>query len=198
MNRKLKYSFSILACLGTCSIFIFVGYQYFSENEKELNEKIENNISKVAKPIQNNNTTDESVKIEEDKINSSTKMVYEYHFKEDGAIEKNYEMPPYFLIGLTKEGLEEKFVDWKIINFSNKEVIMKKDIEGKSTQHYVIGVQDGFVAIFYENDINGSNLKDITDMPISALSEEEQERLHNGIPIAGEKKLIQALEDYGS
>lgn len=132
------------------------------------------------------------------KITPSTKIVYEYYYEDDGKTQIFEEEPPYFLIDETEEHLRKAFVNWEIVSFDETEVVMRKSIEGRSNQHYTVGERGGYVAVFYKKEINGDNLKEITNMPVSALPVEEQERLEKGIDVSGENELHKILEDYGS
>ena len=83
-------------------------------------------------------------------------------------------------------------------SFSEKEVVLQKVIEGESTQHYIIGEYDGYIAVFYEKEINGTKLKELTDIPLESLTEEEQEQIKKGIKITGKEELMKFLESYDS
>ena len=118
----------------------------------------------------------------EEKITPSTKMVYRYNFADDGVTEEVEEEPSYFLIDLTLSDLLKYYSTWDIVSFSSKEVVMEKTIYGPSMQRYVVGV----------------NLKEITSIPVDALSEEERLRLTQGIKVIGKDSLARVLEDYSS
>ena len=169
---------------------MYVGYKMYDDNQIiEYKAEVKNDFLQDETPVNN---------IKTEKISSSTKMVYEYVYKGDNITEIVEDVPPYFLIDLTRTDLENNFKDWQIKSFSNTEVVLQKAIEGESTQHYIIGEYDGFIAVFYEKEINGTNLKDITDIPLESLSEEEQQQIKNGIKITGKAELIKFLENYTS
>ncbi len=132
------------------------------------------------------------------KITPTTNMVYTYLYKQDGNKETTEEFPPYFLIGLTEEELSDTFSGWDILKFSEEEILMQKTVEGKSNQYYVIGIENGYVAVFYETPINGERLKEVTDTPIDALSNDELRRLKAGVYVSGNEQLYLALQDYCS
>lgn len=134
----------------------------------------------------------------EEKITPSTKMVYRYNFADDGVTEEVEEEPSYFLIDLTLSDLLKYYSTWDIVSFSSKEVVMEKTIYGPSMQRYVVGEKDGYIAVFYEQEQNGVNLKEITSIPVDALSEEERLRLTQGIKVIGKDSLARVLEDYSS
>ena len=52
--------------------------------------------------------------------------------------------------------------------------------------------------IFYEKEINGTNLKEITNTPLESLPIEEQEKIKKGIKITGKEELMRFLVSYGS
>jgi hypothetical protein len=192
-NNIIKYILVVLSCVSVAFGSIYISYKSIKDKSSINNLNLDANIGNVLPPIDN-----KVVPVEDVRIFSTTDMIYEYHYIDDGEIVRNNEKPPYFLMGLSKEELEHKFIDWEIIKFTKKEVVMKKYIEGKSEKHYIIGTKDGFVAVFYENEINGSTLKEITGTLVNTLHNEEQDRLREGIVISGDEKLIKALEDYGS
>lgn len=132
------------------------------------------------------------------RITPSTKLVYEYYYEGDGQTKREEEVPPYFLLDMTREDIEEKYPDWQLKSFSNSEVVMRKNIAGKIKERYIIGEYDGYVAVFFEQPVDGVSLRELTDTPISSLTEEEQTKLKIGISILGEEALINAMENYES
>ncbi|HOA82183.1 MAG TPA: BofC C-terminal domain-containing protein, partial [Defluviitaleaceae bacterium] len=63
---------------------------------------------------------------------------------------------------------------------------------------YVLGVHDGFVAIFYNNEEDVTKVKEVTETPIPSLPPEERNKLEKGIKVYSEDELIRMLEDYTS
>jgi hypothetical protein len=64
---------------------------------------------------------------------------------------------------------------------------------------FIVAVQDDFITIFYApNDKEGIRVKEVTNIPVSPLPREEQERLTRGILVSSEEELWRLLEDYGS
>ena len=75
---------------------------------------------------------------------------------------------------------------------------MQKTVIGSSNQRYVIGEKEGYVAVFYEEEQQGISLKEVTDIPIDGLSEDEKLRLGEGIKVLGKEALDRTLENYSS
>lgn len=169
-----------------CFVSAALGYGVCRKKYREeiINEKIEADVVVSSTGLQ--------------KINPSTKMVYEYYYPEDEVTEIYEDSPPYFLIDYTLEDLKRLYSNWTIVSFSDKEVVMKKQISGPSSQRYIIGEEDGYIAVFYDLENNERILKEITDKPVSALPETEQGEIKTGIKVTGNERLYRVLENYTS
>ncbi len=143
---------------------------------------------------------EESISVATDtaRITPSTKMVYEYYYTEDGVTQTLEDVPPYFLLDMTLEDMKKVYTDWQIVSFSSKEVVMRKTVEAKSNEQYIIGEKDGYIAVFYKEPQHGVILHEMTNTPLSSLPIEERERLLNGIDVTGDENLARILSDYTS
>lgn len=179
------------------SLCIYIGYNLYDPiNGNKIEESYIKNAETDLNILQNKSNLVSNIKIP--KITPSTKMIYEYLYKDDKITETIEDVPPYFLIDLTREDIEKSFDEWQVKSFSEKEVVLQKIMEGKSTKHYIIGEYDGYLAVFYEKEINGTRLKEITDTPIESLSIKEKNEIKNGIKIKGDDELIHYLENFES
>ncbi len=195
------------------SIFLGLAGFYATEKyfEKELHFENANENGILSKKFDNQEenlgqSLKETEKKEEDvletstaqKILPTTKIVYEYYYLDDNIIQKEEGVPLHFLLGLTFNDLKELYPDWSILSFSEKEVVMRKTVNEESDQHYIVGQKDGYITIFYEEEKDGTNIHEITNIPIDGLSETEKVLLNDGIYVTGEENLARILEDYGS
>ena len=183
--KKINYVFLLAIILFFIAEIFFV-----SSNGKKKYDSNVNLSNKIYMP--------QEVATSSAIILPSTQIVYNYYYEEDGCVESTSEYAPHFLIGMKENELKNIFDDWQIKSFSKEKVIMQKNISGLSNQHFIIGIKDGYVAVFYQNEVDGSNLKEITNTPISSLTVEDRKRLESGIKISGEDKLIAILQDYES
>lgn len=128
-------------------------------------------------------------------ISPSTLMIYEFYSTETGDYRRVLEAPPQTLLGKTAEELSIMFADWQIISFDGAQVVLRQNptIEYRN---YIIGVHEGYIAVFYDNE--NYAIKELTNRPISALAEDEQKRLKEGIRVVGNEELMRALEDFSS
>lgn len=205
-----------LACLFVGAISLYAGFEIISNKNISDNLRLTNNIQSGISVKDKSLEIDKNKDINKDfkidilegnktdvlennfKIYKSTIIVYEYYNISTGKMEVEEEEPPYFMIGFTEEELKSTFRDWLLISFNSERVVMRKNIQDKKINTYVVGVQQGYVAIFTREPENKTTLKELTEIPVSALPIEEQQRLLNGIEIVGEDKLYKILEDYGS
>ncbi len=157
------------------------------EAEKQQEEEPQSSMTEEAKTVSS-----------EQRINPSTKIVYQYYYPEREVTEEQVDSPPYFLLDMTLSDMVKYYDNWTIVSFSDKEVVMKKTIYEKDEQRYIIGEKDGYIAVYYEKEVNGSDIYEITDTPLASLSHAEQVRINDGIPVQGEENLARVLEDYSS
>ena len=136
-----------------------------------------------------------SPKAHEAVIFPSTLMIYEFYSAETGDYRRVLEAPPQTLLGKTAEELSTMFVDWQIVSFDSTRVVLRQN-PAVEHRNYIIGVHEGYIAVFY--DTENYAIKELTNRPISALSEDEQIRLKEGIRVVGNEELMRALEDFSS
>ena len=131
-------------------------------------------------------------------ISEKTKMIYQYFYSKDKVTKEHAEMAPVFLQGLHLEELQSVYRDWQVVLFSPEKVILRCKIDGLSSEIYILGESEGFLAVFYEDAQKGIHLKEKTSLPISTLPEVEAKEIENGVRIVGEENLAKILADYTS
>lgn len=131
-------------------------------------------------------------------IRANTKMIYQYFYSKDRVIKEQIEQAPVFLQGLDMEQLKSVYSGWQIMFFSPEKVILRCKIEGLSSETYILGESDGFLAVFYEDTQKNIHLKEKTELPLSALPEGEVMQLREGIRVTGEENLAKLLSDFMS
>ena len=149
--RNINYNYSILWLVFTLSVifvFFLVGVNKHLEKNVLDYTQTQNKIYKAG---------DHKKAVPTETVNSSTKITYKYRYQEDNITETMTEMAPKFLIGLNEQDLKNTFSssEWHLNKFSPEEIILQKNLPGKSNQHYIIGIKDGYVAVFYQKKING-------------------------------------------
>lgn len=139
-----------------------------------------------------------SVLGEKKRIHAGTKMIYQYFYTQDRVTKKHIELAPEFLQGLDLEQLKSIYTGWQIVFFSPDKVILRCSIDGLSDEIYVLGEDEGFLAVFYEDEKKNLCLKERTELPLSALPEGEARQLREGMRVIGEENLARVLADFMS
>ncbi|MDR1541843.1 MAG: BofC C-terminal domain-containing protein [Clostridiales bacterium] len=200
---KIKKYVLIVTCVGiaVCGLGLFIGYQMFSPPDKggaSPNPATRSAVQTSPPPSESAAAIAPTPTPDPIRIRPETKIIYEYYYQGDEKIESSTENPPYFLLNMTQEKLQEQFFDWKVIEFSESRVVLRKTMPGSSAKRYILGVKDQYVAVYSESASGIVTLKEITGMPVESLSPEEQKKLNEGIKVIGDDKLAKVLEDYGS
>lgn len=130
------------------------------------------------------------------RINADTELIYQYFYTEDKITKEQTEPSPQFLQGLNLEELQSIYNGWQIISFSEEKVILRSQINGRSDEAYILGENDGYLAVFYEDAEKNIHLQERTDMPLSALSADDAMQIRAGLRILGEENLAKVLSDY--
>ncbi len=132
------------------------------------------------------------------RITADTRMVYQYFYTEDMITKEQAEPSPLFLQGLNMKELQSVYNGWQIVSFSDEKVILRSQINGRSDETYIIGEDDGYLAVFYEDAEKNICLQERTDTPLSALSADDAMQIREGLRVLGEENLAKLLSDYMS
>lgn len=169
-------------------ILIFaVGYIFYDIGYKVYNPKYE-----YIK--ENNDKSIEVLKSDDNIITNNTKMIYRYYYKNEDKVQVMEDLPPYFLIGLNKDTIQSYMKDWEVLSFSKEEVVLQKVIKTTSIKKYMTGIKNNMVAIFNED----GTLKEITNVTIQSVDEDEKVSIIAGIEIVGDDELARFLESLDS
>ena len=176
----------VIMIVALCSfLFCLLGGYYLTLWMGERDKRME--TVQVSKTIQMTSC-----------ISEKTKMIYQYFYSKDKVTKEHTEMAPVFLQGLHLDELQSVYHDWQVVLFSPEKVILRCKIEGLSSEIYILGESDGFLSVFYEDAQKGIHLKEKTDLPLTALPEEEAEQIRSGVRVFGEENLAKILADYTS
>ncbi len=193
MNRNKLIIISITAVL--CVVCGVAGY-YTALNHVRNNYSLLSDNSTAEE--ENINIEDATVLATDNKINPSTKMVYQYYYADEGSTKVTEDEPPYFMLGLTFDDMVKYYTNWDIISFSPQEVVMRKTVYGKDSQRYIVCEKDGYITVYYEENGVKSAIKEITSIDTNGLSDIEKERLKKGFSVVGDYSLNRVLENYSS
>lgn len=174
-----------------------LGYQLM-RNELEPKDRIseldtENN--------QKDDYSDLEILKEDNRISPNTFIEERVHYRTcDHVITKVKKVEDEF-VNMTREEfekyIEDNYTNQRIISFSTTKITLGINKNHLCENHYVVGEEDGKIAIF-KIDENGNKVLDkvFDDYPISLLMEVDQERLIEGIVVDSEEELSNVLENF--
>lgn len=203
MKKKIAYGFlvvMIVAATAVASVLAYslmVGITPFADYYS-IYESYEGDNLQISETEEETQDTSMEVTHQQDgiaRISIGTVMVYEHYDPSTSTFERTEESPSQVLLGMSREDVANMFVDWRILYFSPYQVHLRQN-DALEHRQFTIAAHQGFIAVFYDND--QTTIKELTNRPIYALAQEEQDRLAEGITVRGNEELIRALEDFGS
>lgn len=130
------------------------------------------------------------------KISPNAVLIFKTEYNKCGHILNKYQNASENEVNLTKEQLQEKYKDWEIVGFAEKEVVLLQKIEESCNQHYVIREKDGNLAIYVIDEDNDEILKEVTGISTEYLTQLDLLKLEDGIRVNGLEELNAKLEDF--
>ena len=146
-----------------------------------------------------NNTNTERVEhnvagVSEIKLNPGAKLIYITRYIKCNDEIKQEETIDEELIGYTRDEFEKIKKDWKVINFMPHEVQLVKEIDDICDNHYYIGIQDGYVALFQGIPGIKAILVEKTDIIADTLREDDRLILEKGLTIKDQEEFLKIRE----
>lgn len=203
-NRMLSILVVLLAMTAYFSYDLYIRGNELSKQQTRIKENTvpENINNKVIMPKiippQTSNTEVQGGRPEIDMIRPGASLIIEKKYSKCGHIVSTKTPIPIDMVNLTEEQLKMAYKNWSIKKFSPEEIVITKTIPGKCRNHFIVKEKDGFVAVYYQQAIDGISLKEVTPLLTKNLPQKEKERLKEGIKIESQQELAQTLEDLGN
>lgn len=191
-NKRFKYTliFSLVLFVLSFSFGYFI---------------MDNNLNKGKKQIsiENPKEIQEDVEIvkEENRISPNTFIEERTSYKACGHIISVITPAPDQMVNMTKEELSQYISsnepNKRIISFSNVKIVLWNEKNHLCKDHYVIGEEDGKIAIFKIGE-SGEKILDkvFVEYPVSILRELDRQKISDGIIVDSEDELSDMLENF--
>lgn len=170
-----------------------VGYFYLNtRNDQKKSSKIEENEIVV------NNVENEYIVTQnkEEKISPNADLITTVYYGKCGHTISNCIEVPIEIVNMNENEIRERYEEWKINYFSEKEIAIYKENEGTCPEHYIVGSSEGVINIYRLNESGEEELYETTSVYIEYLPEKDQQELQNKIEIIGKENLYALLENY--
>lgn len=175
-------------------IGVLAGVYVYNKNKTE-NINIINKQKLAIKPIENNDEII-SASATDEKISPNASVLEKQYFKGCDHLIKNMKDIPQELINKSREEVEKYYTGWAIDNFSANEITIYQEKDGYCNEHYLIKENNGVLGI-YTLDENGKlTFKEDTEIETMYLTEEDLEKVKDGIVAIGDMELNTILEDF--
>lgn len=225
-KRRKKYMIACVILLLASFVYGYVSNEtkIFTKPNKEAIDPLKISQEQPAKDAEKNNT--EQNNTEEPKLPDEIGDFYEhYEFEEPAINNDNYVtnntrflLKTYYentrdtitkeikiptdIVGKNLEEvrnyLENAYGEWDIRELDKELIELYRIREGISPNHYIVKQSNGYIAIFHVDEDGTPILLEQTNIPVSALTELDREKLLRGIIVKGMDGVTQILEDYSS
>ena len=198
MNKTIIILLSVIILITA----IITGGIIYNSRENEMSEEI---ITKVAEENIVDECTDEyqqmqdeilETNAEEEKISPNCFIIFKTFYKQCGHETSQHLEIPEELVNKTKEELEEKYNEWNIEKFSDTEIILSKDEEGRCREHYIVRDNNGKVTIYEILEDGSEKEYEVTDISTEYLTDTDKINMEKGIEVYGKQNLNQLIEDF--
>ena len=114
----------------------------------------------------------------EDKISLNTKLIEKVYYNDCNHIVQNEKEINENLVNKTKEQLQAEYIGWEVQKFTDKEVVVYKEVYDFCNEHYLIKDNNGYIYV-YKIDKFGKEkeLIEKTDIQTRYLAEADLEEL---------------------
>ena len=190
MNKR-----SIMLILFVLVFLASIGVGYFylhTRNDQKKSAKVEENITNPKTITNEYITTDQS----EEKVSPNANLVATIYYGKCGHSKIDIEEVPREVVNLSEDEFKERFDDWKVDFFSEKQISISKEVANICPDHYIVGSADGIVNIYKMNEEGEEELYETTNIYLEYLPEEDQQKIKKKIEVIGRENLNALLENY--
>jgi hypothetical protein len=131
-------------------------------------------------------------------ITRDTRLILKTKYLDCGHIVVDRTDIPDDILGFDEEQLQDYYEEWEIEEFNSEQIVLVQSIPGICTEHYLLGVQGDYLAVYGFGRDGEPVLNEVTDIPISILRLNDQQRLRKGILLNSMEEVNRFIEEYGS
>lgn len=127
-----------------------------------------------------------------------TQLIFKTYYKSCGHVKERAVQSASDEINMNELQLKEKYSGWEISGFSPPIVELSRTVDTYCPNHYIIGVDNGFITIYVYNEDGQKVMQEKTDISVSTLTPEDQQALTGGIVVDTEEQKEQTLEGFSN
>ena len=164
-----------------------------TKKEVKISEKIEDECTEEY----TKETKIEAVVATKEKISANSQLILKKYFKQcDHTINEYVEMPQE-LVNLTKEEVQNKYTDWKVIGFEPNKVTLYKEFDDMCGEHFKLRVEEGKIVIYQLDKEGNESIYEKTNISSEYLTKTDLISIENGgLDVYGKEELNKLIEDF--
>ncbi len=199
----MKYRVSIRRLALVCAVVLVGGFAigYLVTYEKNP-EKLQrpDDVTEMAEENNAQQPSDDAIMdyASEPTTTYDTRLIFKSFYSQCGHTVVERQDIPARMVGVDEHQMHGLYPDWEVEKFGRDEVILYRRREGACPEHYILKVENGYVAIYRTVDEGETEIVEVTDIPVSILRLKDQERLRQGMLLDNIEEVNQYLEDLGS
>ena len=164
-----------------------------TKKEVKISEKIEDECTEEY----TKETKIEEVVATKEKVSANSQLILKKYFKQcDHTINEYVEMPQE-LVTLTKEEVQNKYNDWKVIGFEPNKVTLYKEFDDMCGEHFKLRVEEGKIVIYQLDKEGNESIYEKTNISSEYLTKTDLISIENGgLDVYGKEELNKIIEDF--
>lgn len=201
MSKGLGVLFTVTMFALGISIGLYANMKTINEEKTQITklDSVQDIVTQTVQEEQNTKYNVEEVNNElQEKVSPYAKITIEKFYTQCGHTTVDIIDVPKELINLTESELKEKYNGWEMQKFNSKEIYLYREIDANCLSHFVIREKDGYIAVYNIVSDELTTLKEITDIEILELRDEDKEAIEAGVDIYGQAELQSFIEDFNS
>ena len=195
---KKQYIITIVIIAFFTSLIITMNIVKENKLQKTKKEtKISENIEDECTKEYTKETKIEAVVATKEKISANSQLILKKYFKQcDHTINEYVEMPQE-LVNLTKEEVQNKYNDWKVIGFEPNKVTLYKEFDDMCGEHFKLKIEEGKIVIYQINKEGKQSIYEKTNISSEYLTQTDLISIENGgLDVYGKEELNKIIEDF--
>lgn len=195
-----KYAIIIIIALVLgflVGVYLYrINYSEKEDDNLKIAQKVEDECTDFAELESNGMLETVITNGQEEKVSPNCLLTLKIYYKTCGHLIEKFQNIEQNLINLTEEQLRERLPEWEIQKFTPDQIVLYKELDNFCNEHYKLKIENGYVRIYEVDEQNNEKLLKSTDISSEYLTEDDLEKLKDGVEIYTKKELNKTIEDF--
>lgn len=203
-TKKMLLALFIVFVVGAFSLgyYLNVDFEDSSSSGDEINYQIPDefiNPNTLIDDDKPKETTEELINIiSNDRVTPNSTLIFKTYYSKCDHYNEKKSIPTAEEINMDENALKLRYQDWELGSFSLENIVFNRVIDAYCTNHYIIGIYGGNIAVFQYDEDGEKILKEETEISIAIFTPEDQKALQDGIVADSEEELYLKIEGFSN